>query len=96
VHSVVWNRRLIEVEATHSSRGPWIGLAPRNCEVGDLICILFGCSVPVVLKETKALYMTANSVCKIVGEAYIYGMMDGEAVRDTELVQTVTRDFILS
>jgi hypothetical protein len=44
---------------------------------GDIICILFGCSVPIVLRE----YRTENDhYFEFIGEAYIHGMMDGEAV----------------
>jgi hypothetical protein len=28
----------------------WVGLVPRWAKPGDLICILFGCKVPVVLR----------------------------------------------
>lgn len=45
VHSVIWNRRLFR---TASGR---LGLA-RYVEKGDKVCILYGCTVPVVLHET--------------------------------------------
>jgi hypothetical protein len=41
--------------------------------MGDLICILFGCSVPVILRKHK------DGFYEFVGESYIYGKMDGEA-----------------
>lgn len=43
---VVWNRRLIQA-------GEWLGLAPSESKVGDVIYVLRGCSVPVVLRENE-------------------------------------------
>lgn len=51
VQSVIWNRRLMR---TKDKR---LGLVPEHAEKGDLIVILYGCSVPVVLRrftKTKA------------------------------------------
>ena len=51
VQSVIWNRRLVRTKAKR------LGLVPEHAEKGDLIAILYGCSVPVVLRrftKTKA------------------------------------------
>ncbi|KAI1106096.1 HET-domain-containing protein [Jackrogersella minutella] len=45
VQSVIWNRRLMRTERERS-----LGLAPEATRPGDLICVLYGCSVPVVLR----------------------------------------------
>jgi hypothetical protein len=52
VQSVVWGRKLC---LTNSKRGssPLLALVPEEAEGGDLICILHGCSVPVVLRRLK-------------------------------------------
>lgn len=52
------------------------GICPPESRSGDLICILHGCSVPVVLRQEEHGYM------RLVGEAYVHGKMDGEAVED--------------
>lgn len=52
-----------------------IGTAPRQAQQGDLICILFGCNVPVVLRLTNE-----NDVFSFVGECYVDGCMEGEAM----------------
>jgi hypothetical protein len=45
VQEVIWNRRLIRtVKGT-------LGLAHEQVEAGDLICIIYGCSVPVILRR---------------------------------------------
>jgi hypothetical protein len=46
VQSVIWMRRLIRTKDEN-----FLGLAPPNTKKGDLICILYGCSVPVVLRK---------------------------------------------
>lgn len=77
VQQVARNRKCFR--SYHSSRdlNP-VGLAPPNAELGDLICVLFGCSVPVVLRpsvqESQQGYYT------FIGECYVDGMMNGEVV----------------
>lgn len=59
VQAVVWNRRLVRIrgefvewlrESKDSSAGA-LGLAPSEAQEGDLVCIIFGCSVPLVLRD---------------------------------------------
>jgi len=58
------------------------GIAPGNAQNGDLICILAGCTVPVVLRRHRS---TTNQVhYELIGEAYVYGKMDGEAMADLD------------
>jgi len=56
---------------------PTYGLAPQECKVSDIVCILHGCSVPVILSRDRG---RIRSLYKVVGEAYVHGMMDGEAM----------------
>jgi hypothetical protein len=52
VQSTIWNRKFFK-----SARGikgkRLFGLAPKNARDGDELCILFGCSVPVVLRPHR-------------------------------------------
>jgi hypothetical protein len=60
-----------------------LGLVPDYADKGDYICILFGCSVPVVLREVKHVLTSTQDKgthYEFVGECYVHGMMDGEAV----------------
>jgi hypothetical protein len=50
VGSTLMNRALFVSEMG------WVGLVPRWAEPGDLICILFGCKVPVVLRRREDYY----------------------------------------
>ncbi|KAH7333338.1 heterokaryon incompatibility protein-domain-containing protein [Rhexocercosporidium sp. MPI-PUGE-AT-0058] len=78
VQQVVWNRKFL------LSKGPeddeeekLFGLAPTHAQEGDLICVLFGCSVPVILREMRS---EDDCYYYFIGESYIHGMMDGEAL----------------
>ena len=51
----------------------YLGLAPNAAREGDLVCVLWGCSVPVVLRKEGDHYI-------FVGECYTHGVMDGEAI----------------
>jgi hypothetical protein len=54
-----------------------------DAKVDDVICILDGCSVPVVLRPCSRDMGTRTdergSFYQFVGECYVHGMMDGEA-----------------
>ena len=76
VQAVVWMRRLI-VTAERET----LGLVPAKAKKTDLICILAGCSVPVVLRKIEADKRTGEIYYKLIGECYVHGMMDGEAFR---------------
>jgi hypothetical protein len=45
----------------------------NQARVGDLIAIIYGCSTPLVIRPCGGQF-------QIVGEAYVEGFMDGEAV----------------
>ena len=59
----------------------YIGAVPRETQPDDLICVLFGCSVPIVLRKTVVANGTLNDVSyRFIGEAYLHGFMDAEAI----------------
>jgi hypothetical protein len=72
VQAVIRNRKFLEAKEEGL-----FGLCSSKAEPNDIVCILFGCSVPVVLrvrdKKDGGGYL-------FVEEAYIYGKMDGEAI----------------
>jgi hypothetical protein len=45
VQAAIWNRALVKTEAER------FGLVANNVKENDLVCILYGCSVPVVLRR---------------------------------------------
>jgi hypothetical protein len=89
VRAMIWNRSLIR------TRGGKFGLVRKNVEKDDLVCILYGCSVPVILREhvkdgqgeamegqagIHALPGAEETFYELLGDCYVHGMMDGEAV----------------
>ncbi len=115
VQAVVWKRSLILTEREH-----FLGLASSKAQVGDLICVLYGCSVPVVLRRiartTTSGDNPSNSIPRsapknrfpprsdssksdhyyeFIGESYIHGMMDGEALRHQRIRDLQGQEFEL-
>jgi hypothetical protein len=66
-----------------------IGLGPPRLEKNDTVSILFGCNLPVVLRRAE------NRQFEWVGPAYVYGMMDGEAINGVEEGSSSIRSFII-
>ncbi|KAF8851221.1 hypothetical protein BDZ45DRAFT_155158 [Acephala macrosclerotiorum] len=79
VQEVVWNRKFLRSKGFHHDGGEkrLFGLAPTSAQEGDLICILFGCSVPVILRRVGP---PDDHFYYLIGEAYVHGIMDGEAL----------------
>ncbi|KAF2030897.1 HET-domain-containing protein [Setomelanomma holmii] len=89
VKAVTWDRSFIEAcplktiypKSSDGSRDKLVGLGPPKTRRGDLIVVIYGCSVPVILRPMQR---DANDIqgYEFIGEAYIYGKMDGEAIED--------------
>jgi len=61
---------------THSG---YMGLGSIRMEVGDLVCLISGFSVPLLMRSI------GNGRHGVVGPAHVYGMMRGELWRDGAL-----------
>ncbi|KAJ9665469.1 hypothetical protein H2201_004351 [Coniosporium apollinis] len=92
VQSVVWGRRL-----TVTSKHKLLALVPHATKRGDLICILPGCSVPVVLRKLRTVVSAdgEKKFYKFIGESYVHGMMAGEAFKKKNQTNTGYNDFYL-
>src|SRR3569833_1481787 len=62
--------RLILETARH-----YLGLAPPSTLPGDEICVVLGCSLPMVLRP-----LGADGHYQVIGPCYVCGLNDGEAV----------------
>ncbi|KAF2994607.1 hypothetical protein E8E13_002764 [Curvularia kusanoi] len=51
----------------------FLGLAPDETDIGDLIVVVLGCAFPIVLRPH-------DSSFKYIGECYVDGLMNGEAL----------------
>jgi hypothetical protein len=79
VRDVIWNRRTFRSKLSNVTGSPLVGLIPQNAKVGDQICILYGCSVPVVLRKLSG---RRTSPWQLIGDAYVHGIMHGKAIRN--------------
>lgn len=86
VRSVTWDRSFIEGKPSWTRKilpseaaKKLVGLAPPKTKTQDVIAVLYGCSVPVILRPTIDAH--GNKCHQFIGEAFIYGKMDGEALR---------------
>jgi hypothetical protein len=57
----------------------YMGYGPK-CQSGDLICILFGCSVPLILRPQGGGHI-------ILGQCFVLGVMNGELYQDQDAGQ---------
>ena len=75
---IMWNRKVI-----YSSRFGGIGIAPAHCEIGDIICLVFGFEWAMVFRPIGAGMYT------VIGPCYLDRMPHSEALellRKGELV----------
>lgn len=59
----------------------YIGIGPPNTRAGDEVWVLFGGNTPFVLRKKDE--KLANAKCRersFIGDAYVHGIMAGEAV----------------
>ncbi|KAK0099565.1 hypothetical protein ONS95_013539 [Cadophora gregata] len=61
------------MKAFVTERG-WIGMGPERMMPGDVVIIVAGADVPLILRVDD------RETRRLVGEAYVQGIMDGEAV----------------
>ncbi|TVY16139.1 Heterokaryon incompatibility protein 6, OR allele [Lachnellula arida] len=77
-----------------TTKNGYLGWAPDNIyggdeeqtRSGDLVAIIFGCSTPMVIRPTGKWFL-------VVGEAYVQGIMDGEAMEVMEAGKAKVQSF---
>ena len=65
---------------------------PKEAREADLLCVLFGCSVPVVLRRLAG----KRDEYAFIGECYLHGFMDAEAIVLERKGRLVVDEFKLS
>lgn len=55
----------------------YIGLGPLEVRSGDIICVPHGSEYPIVLRPEEYHYL-------LVGNAHVYGLMEGEAIEEVQ------------
>lgn len=82
---------LFQLQDTSGGRRPFqtssglIGIGPDYMYPGDCVYVLANVPVPFLLRPTTSL-----GVFQVVGEAFVHGMMDGEAMEGQPLLTEVT------
>jgi hypothetical protein len=61
-------------------RNGYIGIAPPRTEAGDLVYVIMGATTPFVMRKTET-----EGVMSMIGECYIHGIMDGEALERADV-----------
>jgi hypothetical protein len=93
VRDIVWNRRTFCSRELATTGENMVGLVPPGAKIGDHICILYGCSVPVVLR--KQWDNEEGQYWQLVGDVYVDGIMEGEAISGAsqEMLDKMEVDF---
>lgn len=92
VRAVTWNRCFLKRDPSDDEdlscgQDHLVGFGPPNTSMGDVVAVLFGCSVPVILRPVYSALKILSGY-EFIGEAYNYGKMDGEAL-DQDRNETV-------
>lgn len=72
--AIEFSERFQPAVACLTNRG-YFGLVPANALEGDIIAVLYGGAVPFCLRRSDD-----EETCRVVGEAYVHGIMHGEAI----------------
>jgi hypothetical protein len=82
---------MVPNQAFFVTRKGYIGIGPPNTRPGDQVWILCGGQVPFVLRQVEQENPTSNATSErtLVGDAYVHGIMDGEAVGENAEICTV-------
>jgi hypothetical protein len=73
-----------------TNRG-YMGIGPPGTRPGDQVWVLCGGQVPFVMRKLKRNNFTDAKSCEraLVGDAYVHGVMDGEAMGEDKEMRTI-------
>lgn len=74
IHLVRVARRMMQGRSLITTTDGHPGLAPKATREGDIICVILGCTAPMVLRQGK------TSQYEVIGPCYLDGIMNGEAL----------------
>lgn len=78
--------RLLGKYVPFASKKGYLGWGPPGMRTGDLVCILFGCDMPVILRKVGDHYLN-------IGTCFVLGIMDGQALSRLDDGAAETRQF---
>ncbi len=56
----------------------YFGLVPRLSELGDVVVLFHGSKTPHVVRLCQSDTLEPSLACRLVGECYVHGIMDGK------------------
>ena len=80
--------RMTEARSFIVTESGYIGLAPVGTQIGDQVALIPGCPVPLVLRREDSRF-------QVLGDSYIYGLMEGQAFESTNTGFTNLEDLLL-
>jgi hypothetical protein len=69
------------------TKGDLMGMGPKSMQEGDVVCVLLGAKVPFVLRAVEGEKKEPRRY-RLVGEAFVFGYMNGEILEEKKEVQT--------
>ena len=88
VHYAKVLERITRRRRFFATRNGRIGLGPSDARVGDRLVVVFYCPTPYLLRVGK-------TTSRMVGEAYVHGLMYGEALDMFDAGQVEERKWIV-
>jgi hypothetical protein len=70
----------------------YFGLAPDDAKAGDSVLCFLGSRVPYILRKAEDCSKSTQDRYKLIGESYIYGLMEGEALKGIDLSSVEQKD----
>ncbi|KAH3965816.1 hypothetical protein HBH51_147750 [Parastagonospora nodorum] len=74
--------RMYDSQVCVSEKG-WVGLCPVGSRVGDEMMIIAGARVPYIVRKA------GGGTYKLIGESYVHGIMDGEAMLNSPSMEDI-------
>ncbi|KAF2028166.1 hypothetical protein EK21DRAFT_70251 [Setomelanomma holmii] len=69
----------------------YISIGPPDTQPGDEVWVLYGGQVPFILRPTdQSDESNEANLFRLVGDAYVHGIMDGEAVQAGHVARTIS------
>ncbi|GIZ48285.1 hypothetical protein CKM354_001135300 [Cercospora kikuchii] len=75
-------KKVYEGRRIFTSTNGFLGISSEGAQAGDLVYLIAGADVPFLIRPVAG----AEATFTIVGEAYVHGLMGGDAIKETELV----------
>lgn len=76
--------------------GGKLGVANYGAEVGDYVCVILGCNMPMIMREHRMRKVDGRVEAQLHGAAYLHDYMQGKAIEelDTGQLTLETFDFV--